>query len=167
MKYVTVPAPITPKTLDGEDFMQLDETASRKKKEEVTKPVGETSMHRYLMTYVINEKEVVKNAAGKEEEVLKIGRGYAGNKLAAMLDNMFATALEGEVVGPIQDEDHKIVARIISERNWANSAFGKCFMSIEKAWMNASEEKPVKSLPAVEKIENGRELPPGMNFPAA
>lgn len=159
MKYVTVPAPVTPKNYDGKDFTTIDEEASIRAGKQVIAAVGEVSIHRYLMTYVINEKHTVKNAHGKDEEVLKIGRGYEGNKRSRKLDNLFKNAVAGEVVG-VEDEDHKLVAKIIVERDWPNSSFGMCFSSIEEAWMTASEEKPAVKVPA--KVENGRELPPSI-----
>lgn len=134
MKYVTIPALVAPRTLDGKAFQVTEEDGKKTQ-------VPDTSLHRYLMTYVINEVDVVTNTKGKEEVVLKIGRGYEGNKRARKLDEAFKDALPGDVVA-IEDEDFKTVKKIIEERIWPNSSFGMQFSLIEEAWMEASDKKP-------------------------
>ena len=134
MKLVTVPAPIVPRTIDGKPFVISEEDGSKTE-------MGEVSMHRYLISYVVNETSIVKDGATDQfVRELKIGRGYEGNKRARKLDKSFEGAATGSAVR-VEDADWKVVKKIIEEKQWPSATFGSQFVDFEDAWMNAVEKE--------------------------
>jgi len=135
MKWIVVPAPMTPRTTDGKPFFSQDEDGSKTE-------IGEVTLHRYLMEYLVNESIIVKDAAtGQLARELKIGRGYEGNKRTRKLDRLFDAAKPGQAVA-VEDEDYKAIRRIIEEKQWASATFGSQFADFEEAWMAASDKRP-------------------------
>jgi hypothetical protein len=135
MKWITVPPAFTPRTIDGKPFLAQDDEGNRVE-------VGSIGLHSYLMSYLVNETDIIKDErTGQLSRELKIGRGYEGNKRTRKLDRLFEKCRGGEVIG-VEDADYKAVRRIIEEKSWPSATFGSQFADFEEAWMNASDKRP-------------------------
>lgn len=133
MRYVTVPAPVTPTTQDKKPLKMRDEDNNLTE-------MGEVSMHRYLMTFIVNE--TVKPPTREEPNPdAKIGKGREGNKRITRLDNAFENAKPGDVVA-VEEADWEKVKKIAEEKNWSPASFGAFFTPFEDAWFDAPEKKP-------------------------
>lgn len=155
MHYVTVPAPVTLRTIDKKPYREQDpDYPSDPTKLIDMKPV---TMHRYLMAYVVNEVALPTKEGERADP--KIGRGYEGNKRIAKLDRLFEKAEPGDVIA-VEDEDWRKVRAIIEERHWPLPSFGALLVSFEEAWVGASEKRPeangLKPLVAEDKLNEVR-----------
>ena len=135
MKWITVPAPMTPRTIEGKPFISQDDDGSKVE-------VGEITLHKYLMHFIVNEADIVKDErTGQLARELKIGRGYEGNKRTRKLDRLFDHAKPGQTIG-VEDEDYKAIRQIIEEKSWPSATFGSQFADFEEAWMEARDKQP-------------------------
>lgn len=139
--FITVPKPIIPKTIDGEEFtLQVTKDGVQK-----SVKMGEISLHRYLMLYIINEPVkddhgIVKLDKNNQPE-MALGQGNIGGIRGAKLDRLFSDAKPGDIV-EIDQELYDIVKRIIKFKSWGAISLAMQWVTIEEAWNSAMSAKP-------------------------
>ena len=131
MRYVIVPAPVSPKKIDGQPYTEMAGSPP------IQQPLPAISMHGYLMRYVINETTVAGEGA-KARMQPKMGAGYAGSKAIGKLDRLFESAKPLDIVA-LEDADWERVKKIIEEMSFTPPHFGATLESLADAWMRASE----------------------------
>lgn len=139
--FITVPKPVVPRTHEGEEFT-IEITKDGKR--EIAK-MGEVSLHRYLMLYMINEpakddQGVIKLDKNNQPE-LALGQGNLGGIRGAKLDRLFGDAKPGDIVEVDQDL-YDVTKKIIKFKSWGTITLAMQFVTLSEAWDSAMSKKP-------------------------